>query len=793
MKLPLSWLNDYLKLENVSVKEYCDAMTLSGSKVEGWASEGSEVEGVVFGRILTKTRHTNSDHMWITTVDIGAGEPMQIVTGAQNIEVGQLVPVATNGAKLPGGVTIKSGKLRGEVSNGMLCSHYELGFEDGVIPGSDPNGILIFQREYPIGADVMEALGEKETVVEFEITPNRPDCLSVIGLARETAATFNVPFAIPPVEVKAEAGGDINDIAKVTVEAPDLCPRYACRLVQDIKIGPSPAWMQKRLKAAGVRPISNIVDITNYVMLEYGQPMHAFDLNFLEGREIVVRRARNGEEIVTLDGQPHALDDTMLMICDGKKPVCVAGVMGGANSEIKDDTGAVLFECANFLRGSVRTTARKLGLRTESSSRYEKGLDPNMVVKALDRACQLVEELGAGRVVGGMIDVDNSCHTPAVIPFRPENIRAFIGADIDDAFMLDALRRLDIAVDTDKMEIYPPTYRMDIECEADIAEEVVRLYGYDKVPSTLVSGEAVSGGLNKEQKLRGRIKSSLVGQGYYEIMTYSFTSPRTLDMINAGEELRNNIRILNPLGEDTSVMRTTPVTGMLEVLARNYNHKNKNARLFEIATVYIARELPLTRLPKEKDIITLGGYGDMDFYDIKGAVEELFASLGVTNVTFDTAEANPIYHPGKSADIFINKKKVGTVGEVHPDVCGNYDIGETYLAEVDLDYLLKCAGRDPVYKPLSRFPSVTRDLAMLVDDGVKAADIEGAIRRAAGNLLEELELFDVYKGSQIPEGKKSVAYSATFRADKTLKEEEVNKLWNKVLKNLEHSLGAVLR
>ncbi len=793
MKLPLSWLNDYLKLENVSVKEYCDAMTLSGSKVEGWASEGSEVEGVVFGRILTKTRHTNSDHMWITTVDIGAGEPVQIVTGAQNIEVGQLVPVATNGAKLPGGVTIKSGKLRGEVSNGMLCSHYELGFEDGVIPGSDPNGILIFQREYPIGADVMEALGEKETVVEFEITPNRPDCLSVIGLARETAATFNVPFAIPPVEVKAEAGGDINDIAKVTVEAPDLCPRYACRLVQDIKIGPSPAWMQKRLKAAGVRPISNIVDITNYVMLEYGQPMHAFDLNFLEGREIVVRRARNGEEIVTLDGQPHALDDTMLMICDGKKPVCVAGVMGGANSEIKDDTGAVLFECANFLRGSVRTTARKLGLRTESSSRYEKGLDPNMVVKALDRACQLVEELGAGRVVGGMIDVDNSCHTPAVIPFRPENIRAFIGADIDDAFMLDALRRLDIAVDTDKMEIYPPTYRMDIECEADIAEEVVRLYGYDKVPSTLVSGEAVSGGLNKEQKLRGRIKSSLVGQGYYEIMTYSFTSPRTLDMINAGEELRNNIRILNPLGEDTSVMRTTPVTGMLEVLARNYNHKNKNARLFEIATVYIARELPLTRLPKEKDIITLGGYGDMDFYDIKGAVEELFASLGVTNVTFDTAEANPIYHPGKSADIFINKKKVGTVGEVHPDVCGNYDIGETYLAEVDLDYLLKCAGRDPVYKPLSRFPSVTRDLAMLVDDGVKAADIEGAIRRAAGNLLEELELFDVYKGSQIPEGKKSVAYSATFRADKTLKEEEVNKLWNKVLKNLEHSLGAVLR
>ncbi len=793
MKLPLSWLNDYLKLEGVDVKEYCDAMTLSGSKVEGWAYEGSETEGVVFGRILTKTRHTNSDHMWITTVDIGSGEPVQIVTGAQNIEVGQLVPVATNGAKLPGGVTIKSGKLRGEVSNGMLCSHYELGFEDGVIPGSDPNGILIFQRDYPLGADVMKALGEKETVVEFEITPNRPDCLSVIGLARETAATFNVPFAVPPVEVKALAGGDVNSIAKVTVEAPDLCPRYACRLVKDIKIAPSPDWMQKRLKAAGVRPISNIVDITNYVMLEYGQPMHAFDLDFLEGHEIIVRRAKNGEEIITLDGQSHVLDDSMLMICDGKKPVCVAGVMGGANSEIKDDTKAVLFECANFLRGSVRATARKLGLRTESSSRYEKGLDPNMVVKAINRACQLVEELGAGKVVGGMIDVDNTDHSKVVIPFRPDWIRSFIGADIDDAFMLDALKRLDMEVDGEKMTVTPPTYRMDIEGEADVAEEVARLYGYDRIPSTLMSGQATSGGLTKAQTLRAKVKNTLVGQGYYEIMTYSFTSPRTLDMINAGDDLRGCIRILNPLGEDTSVMRTTPVTGMLEVLARNYNHKNKNARLFELATVYIAKELPLTRLPKEKEIITLGGYGDMDFYDIKGAVEELFDVMGVTNVAFDAAEPNPIYHPGKSADIYINKKKVGTVGEVHPDVCGNYGVGEAFLAEIDLEYVLKCSGNDTVYKPLSRYPAVTRDLAMLVDDAVKAADIDGVIRRAAGNLLEDMELFDVYKGSQIPEGKKSVAYSVTFRADKTLKEEEVNKIWNKVLRSLEHNLGAALR
>ncbi len=792
MKLLLSWLNDYLTLENTGVKEYCDAMTLSGSKVEGWSVEGSEVENVVFGKILTKVRHTNSDHMWITTVDVG-GETVQIVTGAQNIEVGQTVPVALAGAKLPGGITIKPGKLRGEASNGMLCSHQELGFEDGVIPGSDPNGILIFQRDYPLGADVMEALGEKETVVEFEITPNRPDCLSVVGLARETAATFGVPFSIPPIEVKELAGGDINSIAKVTVEAPDLCPRYACRLVKNIKIAPSPEWMQKRLRAAGVRPISNIVDITNYVMLEYGQPMHAFDLDFLEGSEIVVRRAKNGEEIVTLDGQPHDLDDSMLMICDGKKPVCVAGVMGGANSEIQDTTKAVLFECANFLRGSVRRTARKLGLRTESSSRYEKGLDPNMVITALNRACQLVEELGAGEVVHGMIDVDNSDHTPTVIPFRPDRIRAFIGADIDDGFMVSALRSLEIGVDTDKMEVLAPSFRMDIECEADVAEEVARLYGYDKIPSAPLGGAGVMGGLNREQRLTAKIKGSLVGQGYYEIQTYSFTSPKTLDMINAGEELRRTVNILNPLGEDASIMRTTAVTGMLEVLARNYNHKNKNARLFETATVYIPKSLPVTELPEEKKVLTLGAYGSADFFDLKGAAEELLDSLGIEGVSFAAAAPNPIYHPGKSAEIYINKKKVGIIGEVHPDVAENYGLDEAYLGELDMAALLSNAGGDVRYKPLSRFPAVSRDIAMLVDDAVTVADIEAVIRKAGGSLLEELELFDVYKGSQIPEGKKSVAMSAVYRGEKTLTDDEINKIMNKTVRSLEHVLGATLR
>ncbi|MGN1098003.1 MAG: phenylalanine--tRNA ligase subunit beta, partial [Clostridia bacterium] len=542
-----------------------------------------------------------------------------------------------------------------------------------------------------------------------------------------------------------------------------------------------------------VRPINNIVDITNYVMLEYGQPMHAFDLDYLEGHEIVVRRAKNGEEIVTLDEQPHTLDDSMLMICDGKKPVCVAGVMGGANSEIKETTKTVLFEGANFLRGSVRVTAKKLGLRTESSSRYEKGLDPNMASVALNRACQLVEELGAGRVVCGMIDVDNSSHEPKVMKLRPENIRRFIGADISDEFMAETLRSLDFKVDMDKLEIIPPTYRMDIECEADVAEEIARIYGYDKIPSTLLRGETTMGGLTKKQTLRKKVKTALVGQGYYEIMTYSFTSPKTLDMINAPDELRNNIRIINPLGEDTSVMRTTSATGMLEVLSRNYNHKNKDARLFELATVYIAKELPLKELPAEKEIITLGGYGKMDFYDVKGTVEELFDVMGITNVSFDTAQPNPLYHPGKSADVYINKKKVGTIGEVHPAVCENYGMDEAYLGEIDLEYVLKCAGRDVTYKQLTRFPAVTRDIAMLIDENVKAAEIETVIRRAGGNLMEELELFDVYKGSQIPAGKKSVAYSATFRADRTLKDEEVNKVFNKIVKSLEHNLGAVLR
>ncbi len=792
MKLPLSWLNDYLTLDNVSVKEYCDALTLSGSKVEGWAVEGSEVEGVVFGKILTKERHANSDHMWITTVDIGS-ETLQIVTGAQNIEVGQIVPVAVNGAKLPGGITIKNGKLRGVASNGMLCSHEELGFEMGVVPGSDPNGILIFQKEYPLGADVMEALGEKENVIEFEITSNRPDCLSIVGLARETAATFKVPFNVPEIKVREEAGGDINETVKVTVEDPELCPRYACRLVKNIKIAPSPEWMQKRLRAAGVRPISNIVDITNYVMLEYGQPMHAFDLDFLEGREIVVRRAKNGEEITTLDGQPHTLDDSMLMICDGKKPVCVAGVMGGENSEINENTKAVLFEGANFLRGSVRVTAKKLGLRTESSSRYEKGLDPNMTVVALNRACQLVEELGAGEVVHGIIDVDNSGYTPTVMQFRPDKIREFIGADISTEFMIEALTSLDVKVDAEKNLLTVPSYRLDLECEADIAEEVARLYGYDKIPSTLISGETTMGGLNKKQTLSNKLKAAFVGQGFYEINTYSFVSPKSLDMINAGEELRNNIPILNPLGEDTGVMRTTTVPGMLEVLARNYNHKNKDVRLFELATVYIPKELPLKELPKEKKVISLGAYGNIDFFDVKGALEEIMDFMGVGGVKYDTAEPNPIYHPGKSADVFINGKKVGSFGEVHPDVAENYGIGESYVGEIDLETVLKAAGKEITYKQLSRFPAVTRDIAMLVDDSVKVSEIENVIRRAGGSLLEELNLFDVYKGSQIPEGKKSVAYSAVYRGDKTLKDEEINKIFNKTVKSLEHNLGATLR
>jgi phenylalanyl-tRNA synthetase beta chain len=803
MNLPLSWLDDYLKLGDITPKEYCDAMTMSGSMVEGYEELGKELTGVVVGKILTKVHHENADTLWVCTVDIGK-EVIQIVTGAQNIEVGNLVPVATVGAHIPklahgeskeGGVTIKAGKLRGVPSNGMMCSHDELGL-DVSTPGANPEGILILQKDYPLGEDIRKALNIGETVVEFEITSNRPDCLSVIGLARETAVTFGLPFSIPEVKVEAKADGNINDLLSVNVEEPSLCQRYIARIVKNIKIEPSPEWMQKRLNAAGVRAINNIVDITNYVMLEYGQPMHAFDLNYLEGGKINVRRAANGEKITTLDGQERILDDSMLMICDSVKPVAVAGVMGGENSDIKDDTKTVVFESATFLRGSVRVTAKKLGMRTEASSRYEKGLDPNMTLLAIERACQLIELLGAGEVMEGRIDVDNSDHTPHVLPFRPDYIRKFIGCDIDDEFMVNTLKALDFVVDTDKMELIVPSYRADVESSADVAEEIARIYGYDKIPATLLSGETTMGGRTYSQLTEGKIKELLCAQNCYEIMTYSFTSPKSLDMILAPDSLRNYIKITNPLGEDTSIMRTTTFSSMMEIMAKNYNRdKTSTVRFFEIGTIYIPKSLPLEELPDEKKIITIGGYGKMDFYDIKGIVEELFDGLGIVNYSFDSAERGRMYHPGKCAEIFINTKSVGIIGEVHPDVCENYDVEvPAFIAEIDYKSVLKASKREVKYKPLGKFPSVARDISLLVDDSVKVAEIEAIIKKSSGALLESIELFDVYKGAQIPEGKKSVSYTAIYRADnRTLKDTEIQKIFDKIIKNAETKLGAELR
>ncbi len=790
MKLPLSWLSDYLTID-VSAKEYSDRMTMSGSKVEGFEEIGNDYTNVVSGKITEIKKHENADSLCICQVDIGE-KTIQVVTAAKNVNAGDIVPVALPGAVLHGGIKIKSGNLRGEVSDGMFCSHEELGLDISDVPGAVDGGVAIFPTDFKVGEDVKKLLNVSETVVDFEITSNRPDCLSIIGLARESAVTFNVPFSIPKVSVKELAGGSVTDMVKVSVKDSVLCPRYTMKAVKNVKIAPSPSWMQHRLKSAGIRPINNIVDITNYVMLEYGQPMHAFDARFIDGNEIVVRRALKDEIITTLDDEERALDDSMLVICDQKKPIAVAGVMGGANSDIKDDTATVLFESANFLRSSVRLTAKRLGMRTESSARYEKGLDPNTTISAVLRACQLVEELGAGEVVGGLIDIDNSDHTPNILPYRTDYIRNFIGANINDKFMADTLTALDFKIKGDKIEV--PSYRSDVEGEADVAEEVARMYGYGKIPSTLLSGEATRGGLTKVQKLENLVKRTLCAQGYYEIKTYSFYSPKALDMIKAPESKRNYISILNPLGEDTSIMRTSTVPGMLEVLARNYNHKNKDVKFFEIGKIYLPKD-KIEDLADEKKIITLGAYGNVDFYDVKGAVEELFDKLSIKNYEFITASPEPIAHPGKSAEILINTKSSGKLYSVHPDVLDNFEIPcECFVCEIELDKVLSASSDNKRYKSVSKVPAVTRDIAMLLDKDICVSEIEKIIKKCSSSLLDSIELFDVYTGSQIPEGKKSVAYSVSLRGEnKTLSDSEVNTVFDKILSNLSKELGAELR
>lgn len=795
MKAPLNWLRDYVDI-NVGPKEYADAMTMSGSKVEGLETRHEEISRVVTGRITKIEKHPDADRLQVTLVDVGA-ETLQIVTGATNIKVGDIIPVALDGSTLAEGKKITRGKLRGVESSGMMCSIQELGLTLEEYPDAAEHGIFILDENLPLGKDVKEVLGLNETVVDFEITSNRPDCFSIVGLARESAVTLGTAFRRPEIQVREE-GGSIEGLASVEIQAPDLCPRYTARIVKNVKIESSPKWLRDRLKAAGVRPINNIVDITNYVMLELGQPLHAFDLANLNGSSIVVRRARDGEVMRTLDGQDRTLDPSMLVIADAERPVAVAGVMGGANSEITEGTRAILFESACFDGISVRLAAKKLGMRTEASSRFEKGLDRENAVTAVDRAVQLIEELGAGVVCKGVIDCYPGKYSPKTIPFRPEKINALLGAAVPFEKMIEIFKGLEIQVDRSSMSIMAPSFRPDIESEADIAEEVARFYGYNKIEARLLEGKASTMGRKSwKQKVEDIIKQTMIACGLSEAYTYSFTSPKVFDMLGlpADSPLRNTVTIVNPLGEDFSVMRTTTLPEMLEVLANNYNKRVEEARLFEVSYVYLPKSLPVSELPYEKPVLTVGMYGNVDFYDLKGAADELLYRLGIDDYEYEPVRDDPSWHPGRTARLLINGKEAGILGEIHPEVVRKFEAADrTYVAVLDIEPLVDNASIKVQYKSLPKFPSVTRDIALLVKDSILVKQLESVIRQRSGKIFEDLKLFDVYKGKQVPEGMKSVAYSITFRAeDRTLTDEEVNKTMKKILEGLEDNLGAQLR
>ena len=791
MKTSVKWLCDYVDISDIGLKTLAESMTMSGSKIEEITQQGAEINKVVVGKILEKEHHPDADKLWVCQVDVGA-ETVQIITGAQNIEVGNLVPCALHKSTLPGGVKITKGKLRGLPSNGMMCSHEELGIGLSDYEGACEDGILIVKEDVAPGTDIKEVLSLNEKIVEFEITSNRADCFGVIGLAREAAVTFGRPFNLKKPQVKGGASADGLSV-NVTVKNTDLCPRYSCRVVKNVKIEESPSWIKERLKSAGVRPINNIVDITNFVMLEYGQPMHAFDLTYLINSEIVVRNAEKGEIITTLDGVKHNLDTSMLVIADSEKPVAVAGVMGGENSEVKEDTKTILFESANFDGPSVRITAKKLGMRTEASGRYEKGLDPNICGACLDRACELVEMLGAGEVTDVCQDVYGKKRVMNEIPFDADKINRFLGTDIPESEMIKILTDLECKVENGK--VTPPTFRADLEGFADIAEEVLRFYGYDKMPMTLLRGDTTAGGRTLRQALSLKVKNILVGAGAYEILTYSFTSPKSFDMLNIPKdsELRNVIKIINPLGEENSVMRRTTVGSMLEILSNNYNSRNTGVKLFEIGKIF--NPIPGESLADEPEKLTIGMYGDVDYFDLKGMVEVLAETIGVKDIKFTAESENPTFHPGRTAKVIIGGEDAGIMGEIHPEVLKNYGIPvKAYVAEIDLNSIILNADTTKSFAQMPKFPAVSRDIAMLVDDAVPVAEIEEVIRKAAGKTLEEVKLFDVYKGNQIAADKKSVAYALTLRsAEKTLSEDEVSQVMKKVLDSLAEKVNAELR
>ena len=895
MILSRNWLNEFVDLKDITDKEFNDEMTLSGSKVETIERPDENLKNVVVGKILEMKRHENSDHMWVCQIDVGQAEPVQIVTGAWNIHVGDYVPAALHGAHLPGGVKIEKGKLRGVESNGMLCSLKELGMtaehdfpyavitpaallndyhpidpakpsipadikpgdkvygpvlcgrveavqsvdggynvrvNDGTVtraaktvcsnlhegdlvayntksdtictledlhaeqkefPHCIADGIFVLQEEdAEPGLNMAHILGFDDSIVEFEITPNRPDCLSVIGLAREASATFKRPLKLHTPEPHG-CGGSIADLVDIDIEDGDLCPRYTARMVKNVKIAPSPRWMRERLRNSGVRPINNIVDITNYVMLEYGQPMHAFDFSCVEGGHIIVRTAREGETIQTLDGNERKLTPNMLCICDEHKPVCVAGVMGGANSEIVGDTAMVLFESANFNGTSVHRTAAALNMRTDASSRYEKGLDPMNTLKAVERACELVELLGAGEVLEGVMDVIAKDSNPVTVKLEPEKVNGLLGTDVSREEMVRILESLDFKVEGDTIHV--PSWRSDVEHYSDIAEEVARFYGYNNIPDTLSNGLTARRGLTDIQQTENLLGSVCRAAGYDEIITYSFISPTYYDKIDLPKDspLRDSLKILNPLGEDTSIMRTTTLPSMLEILTRNYNFRNKSAKLYELGRVYFKRADGLADEPK---VLTLGAYGDnMDFFALKGAVEAVLKQLRIENVRFLADSENPSYHPGRCAKVFSGDRLLGVLGQVHPHVAGNYGVdAELYAAELRFDALYESKGAQPVYQPLPKFPAVTRDIAVVCDKAVTVGELEDAILKGAKGLLKDMALFDIYTGVGIATGKKSVAFNLTLRADdRSLTAEEADADVKSILTALEQECGAVLR
>ncbi|MBE5963636.1 MAG: phenylalanine--tRNA ligase subunit beta [Lachnospira sp.] len=796
MNTALSWIKAYVKDLDVTAQEYTDAMTLSGTKVEGFEELDKDLDKIVVGQIVKIDAHPDATKLIVCQVNIG-DETVQIVTGASNVKEGDKVPVVLDGGrvagghdgtKTEGGIKIKKGKLRGVESCGMMCSIEELGSTTDFYPEAAKDGIYILPQDTPVGTDAIELLGFRDVVFEYEVTSNRVDCYSVVGIAREAAATFRKEFN-PPVIKETGNAEDINTMFSVDVEATDLCKRFCARMVKNVKIGPSPEWMQRRLAKSGIRPINNLVDITNYVMEEYGQPMHAYDYSTLEGSKIVVRRANNGEEFTTLDGNVRKLDDSILMICDANKPVGIAGIMGGENSMITEDVDTVLFEAACFDGTNIRLSSKKVGLRTDASGKFEKGLDPNNAIDAINRACQLIEELGVGEVVGGVVDVYPEKNEVKRVAFDADKVNKLLGTNISKEDMISYFKLVDLEYDYEKDEVIVPTFRQDVERLADLAEEVARFYGYDKIPVTLPSGEATTGKISHKMRVEAIARDIAEFSGFSQSMTYSFESPKVFDklLLDADDNLRNAIVISNPLGEDYSIMRTSVLNGMLSSISTNFNRRNKNVRLYELGNVYIPKALPLEELPDERMQFILGMYGDGDFFTMKGVVEEFIEKLGImTKLSYNPDTKKNFLHPGRKADIVLNNEVIGYLGEVHPQVCDNYDISDrVYIAVIDMPTITDKASFERKYSGIAKYPATTRDISMTVPKSILVGTIENVIEKRGGKLLESYNLFDIYEGSQIKEGYKSVAYSIVFRAkDRTLEDKEVSEIMDRIVKDL---------